>query len=249
MSIQLQSTPRLVVWRAKQQTLFAFRQHTPQNIHPTRTSIQPTDQSQTQTQQRDVPEQTASSLHHWTTMAPPVTVLNVAEKPSVARALAGVFSSMPGSSDRPMQRDAAQIFHCDNVRFPNVYAQGQGQPIQGPSTSTAHSLCVCVGVSLSLCCCSDLSFTVAEWILLPHVHPFVDPMYHPNRLIPLSLSLSVCVCVCVCLWLYKSSPTPHNGHNVGTRPSGQSRFRSSIRLVQLCPACIVQCTDRNNVQG
>ena len=63
----------------------------------------------------------------------PVTVLNVAEKPSVARALAGVFSRMPGSQDQPMQRQAAQIFHCNNVNFPSVYSQGEGRLIHGPS--------------------------------------------------------------------------------------------------------------------
>jgi len=63
---------------------------------------------------------------------PPITVLNVAEKPSVARALAGVFSRMPGSQERPMQRRDAQIFHHDNVRFPSVMAQGSGQLVNGP---------------------------------------------------------------------------------------------------------------------
>mmetsp|Transcript_13185 Transcript_13185/g.38827 ORF Transcript_13185/g.38827 Transcript_13185/m.38827 type:complete len:979 (-) Transcript_13185:215-3151(-) len=64
---------------------------------------------------------------------PPLTVLNVAEKPSVARALAGVFAQMHGSRDRPMQRgEAAQIFVCDNVTFPNVLRQGGGRPVNGP---------------------------------------------------------------------------------------------------------------------
>lgn len=61
------------------------------------------------------------------------TVLNVAEKPSVARALAGVFARMDGAIDRGMRREAHQIFTADNVRFPSVYAQGQGQVVQGPS--------------------------------------------------------------------------------------------------------------------
>lgn len=63
----------------------------------------------------------------------PVTVLNVAEKPSVARALAGVFSRMPGSQDRPMERRDAQIFTHENVCFPSVMQQGSGQPVNGPS--------------------------------------------------------------------------------------------------------------------
>lgn len=63
-----------------------------------------------------------------------ITVLNVAEKPSVARALAGVFSSMPNSRDRGSRRDqGAQVFTIDNVCFPEVYQQGQGQFIHGPS--------------------------------------------------------------------------------------------------------------------
>ena len=63
-------------------------------------------------------------------MAPPI-VLNVAEKPSVARALAQVFASTPGSRPRPDQRTAAQIFECDNVQFPCLYQQGNGTPANG----------------------------------------------------------------------------------------------------------------------
>lgn len=64
---------------------------------------------------------------------PQITVLNVAEKPSVARALAGVFSRMQGSQERPMQRRDAQIFTHENVCFPSVMNQGNGQLIHGPS--------------------------------------------------------------------------------------------------------------------
>jgi DNA topoisomerase-3 len=70
------------------------------------------------------------------------TVLNVAEKPSVARALAAVFSRIPGSQDRPMHREAAQIFRHENVCFPSIFAQGQGQIIQGPG-KLAIMLVVC----------------------------------------------------------------------------------------------------------
>lgn len=62
--------------------------------------------------------------------------LNVAEKPSVARSLASVFGHMEGSVDGGQRRGeggANQVFTHDNVRFPNVYVQGQGQNIQGPS--------------------------------------------------------------------------------------------------------------------
>ena len=56
------------------------------------------------------------------------TVLNVAEKPSVARALATAFSRMPGAREAaPMRREAAQIFTHDNVCFPDIYSQGTGQ--------------------------------------------------------------------------------------------------------------------------
>lgn len=64
---------------------------------------------------------------------PPVIVLNVAEKPSVARALAGVFMRMPGSQERPMQRRDAQIFTHENVCFPTVLQQGHGRLVNGPS--------------------------------------------------------------------------------------------------------------------
>lgn len=61
-------------------------------------------------------------------------VLNVAEKPSVARALASVFASMPGSRDRGMRRDVHQIFTHENVNFVHVHAQGDGRTMNGPST-------------------------------------------------------------------------------------------------------------------
>ena len=62
-----------------------------------------------------------------------IRVLNVAEKPSVARALAGVFNSMPGSRERQMRREAAQIFEHENVRFPEIFRQGSGQRVNGPA--------------------------------------------------------------------------------------------------------------------
>ena len=58
-----------------------------------------------------------------------VQVLNVAEKPSVARALAGAFHRMPGARESaPMRREAAQIFTHDQVSFPPIFSQGSGQP-------------------------------------------------------------------------------------------------------------------------
>eukprot|EP00977_Amphora_coffeiformis_P014604 scaffold4097_cov166-Amphora_coffeaeformis.AAC.61 len=64
-------------------------------------------------------------------MAPPV-VLNVAEKPSVARALQQVFGRMPGAVDQGRRREANEIFTHDNVCFPSVFNQGNGQVVQGP---------------------------------------------------------------------------------------------------------------------
>ena len=70
-----------------------------------------------------------------------LVVLNVAEKPSVARALAGVFSRCQGAIDRPMQRDgSAQVFHCENVRFPNVIRQGSGQAQQNAGPDIPHTM-------------------------------------------------------------------------------------------------------------
>ena len=40
---------------------------------------------------------------------------------------------MQGSRERPMRREAAQIFEHENVRFPRVHLQGRGQLLQGPS--------------------------------------------------------------------------------------------------------------------
>ncbi|KAL7572581.1 hypothetical protein ACA910_000398 [Epithemia clementina (nom. ined.)] len=56
-----------------------------------------------------------------------VVVLNVAEKPSVARALQTVFGRMPGAQNRGMQRDGStQIFTHDGVQFPSIQQQGNG---------------------------------------------------------------------------------------------------------------------------
>jgi DNA topoisomerase III len=60
-------------------------------------------------------------------------VLNVAEKPSVARALAAVFQTLPGARDRGMRRDVHQIFTHESVNFVHVYAQGDGRIMNGPS--------------------------------------------------------------------------------------------------------------------
>jgi DNA topoisomerase III len=60
-------------------------------------------------------------------------VLNVAEKPSVARALAAVFQGLPGSIDRGMRRDVHQIFTHESVHFVNVHVQGDGRILNGPS--------------------------------------------------------------------------------------------------------------------
>lgn len=61
-------------------------------------------------------------------------VLNVAEKPSVARSLVEVFRQ--GAQDRGMRREGGgnQVFTHENVRFPSVLAQGSGHQIEGPST-------------------------------------------------------------------------------------------------------------------
>ena len=54
-------------------------------------------------------------------------LLNVAEKPSVARSLAAVFHRMPQSKETaPMRREAAQIFSHENVVFPDIYSQANG---------------------------------------------------------------------------------------------------------------------------
>jgi len=59
-------------------------------------------------------------------------VLNVAEKPSVARALASAFGRFPESHEGPTRREAAQIFIHNNVRFPDIFTQGNGPPQHHP---------------------------------------------------------------------------------------------------------------------
>ena len=53
-------------------------------------------------------------------------VLNVAEKPSVARSLAAAFARMPGAQDGGMRRDVHQVFTCQGCPFPALHAQGNG---------------------------------------------------------------------------------------------------------------------------
>ena len=73
-------------------------------------------------------------------MAPPI-VLNVAEKPSVARALAQVFSSSPGSRPRNNhQGGPAQIFECENVCFPSLFQQGNGRPVPTNARDEPHTM-------------------------------------------------------------------------------------------------------------
>ncbi len=72
-----------------------------------------------------------------------IKVLNVAEKPSVARALASVFSQEPQSRDGPPIRDqAAQIFVIDNVIFPNTRSQGSGTYIHNNNNNVPHKMIV-----------------------------------------------------------------------------------------------------------
>ena len=71
----------------------------------------------------------------------PAIVLNVAEKPSVARALAQVFGSTPGSRPKNAPSGgAAQIFECDNVRFPALSRQGTGRPVPASAPDEPHTM-------------------------------------------------------------------------------------------------------------
>lgn len=75
-------------------------------------------------------------------MAPPV-VLNVAEKPSVARALAQVFENSPGSRPRNNhQSGPAQVFEIENVSFPSLMQQGHGRPVPGNARDDPHVMII-----------------------------------------------------------------------------------------------------------
>ena len=70
----------------------------------------------------------------------PIVVLNVAEKPSVARSLAQVFSSTPGSRPNHNHQHGsgpAQISEVQNVMFPALYQQGSGRPVPNTMIITA----------------------------------------------------------------------------------------------------------------
>jgi DNA topoisomerase-3 len=71
----------------------------------------------------------------------PIVVLNVAEKPSVARALAQVFSSTPGSRPGQSRRSGpAQIFECENVNFPALFQQGSGRTVPNNARNELHTM-------------------------------------------------------------------------------------------------------------
>jgi len=73
-------------------------------------------------------------------------VLNVAEKPSVARALAEVFSQCSGSVEKPMRRTAAQIFTAENVQFPSVFTQGNCNRNARANESTAPHIMITTSI-------------------------------------------------------------------------------------------------------
>ena len=71
----------------------------------------------------------------------PTIVLNVAEKPSVARALAQVFSNTPGSRQGQSHRSGpAQIFEVENVNFPSLHQQGSGQTLPNNARNEPHTM-------------------------------------------------------------------------------------------------------------
>jgi len=72
-------------------------------------------------------------------------VLNVAEKPSVARSLAAVFARMQGAQDGGMRREAHQIFTAQSVPFPALHTQGHYQRSNGPG-----ACCLCCVLLLNL---------------------------------------------------------------------------------------------------
>ena len=72
----------------------------------------------------------------------PIVVLNVAEKPSVARSLAQVFSSTPGSRPNHNHQHSgpAQISEVQNVMFPALYQQGSGRPVPNNVPNEPHTM-------------------------------------------------------------------------------------------------------------
>lgn len=67
-------------------------------------------------------------------------VLNVAEKPSVARSLSSAFSRMAGAREgAPARREAAQIFTHDNVQFPDIFTQATNHAGNTTAAATGPS--------------------------------------------------------------------------------------------------------------
>jgi hypothetical protein len=138
-----------------------------------------------------------------------IKVLNVAEKPSVARALATVFGHMPTITghggggggpvrDRGMHRDVHQVFTHENVHFPSVFAQGDGRIIQGPST---------------------------YWWLVGWLDVLCTSAVHPSK-----MQLIHILYIYICFSFLSRSDTTYHDHNIGTGTFSHTRFSSRIRL-------------------
>ena len=79
-------------------------------------------------------------------------ILNVAEKPLVARALESAFGRFQDSQEGPARREAAQIFIHNNVRFPDIFTQGTGGEgrNQPPGPLASHTTWFPVVVAITL---------------------------------------------------------------------------------------------------
>ena len=79
-------------------------------------------------------------------------VLNVAEKPSVARSLAAAFARRPGARDGGMTRLVHQVFTCHACPFPPLHTQGQG--VELPRNNNHNNATAAGGrcVAMRVCC-------------------------------------------------------------------------------------------------
>ena len=142
-----------------------------------------------------------------------IKVLNVAEKPSVARALAQVFRNCHGPGggmavrDRGSQRDVHELFTHENVHFPNVYTQGDGRTVNGPCTCVCE--CVCLSVAIATTC--------RRHCMMLHI---LSKFNEPNSfsLFPYPLSFP------------SHSDTTYYDNDIGSWPFGSTRFYTRVWL-------------------
>lgn len=118
-------------------------------------------------------------------------VLNVAEKPSVARALAHVFGQFPSARDCGMRRDVHQIFTHENVTFP-LHAASVAPHTMITTSVRGHLVSQDFGAAYGWSQCDPHALFTAP--IVPLVRPDLEPLRDMLRRLATT-------CTAVILWL------------------------------------------------